>query len=169
MLVVEGRWLSDDAPLGFFITWTVYGSFLQGDRRWWTSRGKGSQSPEARLEQWHRERLKHDVILLDGEQRSLVSSECKRLCNYRRWKLWIVNSRTNHVHIVVTAPNYSGANVRNQLKANCTRVLREKYPVFVERPVWTVGGDWKCLNSEDDLEQAIVYAGEVQDRMGRGK
>ena len=27
-----------DDPLAYFITWTVYGTFLQGDERWWKAR-----------------------------------------------------------------------------------------------------------------------------------
>ncbi|WP_299460780.1 hypothetical protein [uncultured Gimesia sp.] len=40
-----------DQPLAYFITITVYGTFLQGDARWWRSRGKGSQFPQPFLEQ----------------------------------------------------------------------------------------------------------------------
>jgi len=58
----------------------------------------------------------------------------------------------------------AGRTVRDQLKANCTRGLRERDPIFIDRPVWTVGGDWQCINTAEDLEQAIAYAGEAQDR-----
>jgi hypothetical protein len=29
-----------------------------------------------------------------------------------------------------------------------------------------VGGDWQCINSEEELEQVILYANEGQDRKG---
>ena len=154
-------------PLGFFITWTVYGTFLQGDDRWWRRRGRGSQPPQPRLEEWHRNRLKHPVILLNHDQRQIVQAEIDLHCEYRQWRLWIANARTNHVHVVVTTPGYNGAKVRDQLKANCTRALRQHDQRFVDRPVWSVGGDWQCLATHDDLEQAILYAGEAQDRVDR--
>ena len=152
-------------PLGYFITWTVYGTFLQGDDRWWRKKREGSQRPQPRLEQWHRNRLKYDVVLLSDEQRQIVESEIRFHCGIRQWKLWIANPRTNHVHVVVTALGFQGAKVRDQLKANCTRALRARDKQFVERPIWTVGGDWQCLNTEEELEQAILYAGEAQDQM----
>lgn len=152
-----------DDPLAYFITWTVYGSFLQGDARWWSHHRKKTTSPQPRLERWHRDRLKHEVLLLTVEQRLLVETEIRRLCDFRGWHLWVANPRFNHVHVVVTAAQHSGKQVRDQMKANCTRVLRERYPAFVDRPVWTVGGDWKCINTEDGLEQAIQYASEVQE------
>jgi REP element-mobilizing transposase RayT len=155
--------MNSDDPLAFFITWTIYGTRLQGDARGWRLRGHGHQPPQPRLEQWHSERLKHPVILLSTEQRAIVEAECRRHCTYRNWRLWEVSARTNHVHVVVTAPNYSGKQVRDQLKANCTRGLRERWEVFRNRPVWAAAGDWECINSENDLEAVCMYVREGQD------
>ena len=152
-------------PLAYFITWTVYGTFLQGDSRWWRSKKKGTRPPQPRLEEWHRDRLRHDVILLSEQHRETVKSEIEDHCEFREWHLWIANPRTNHVHVVVTAQGYAGDVVRDQLKANCTRSLRQQDQRFVDRPVWTVRGDWQCVNTDEDLEQAIQYAGAAQDRM----
>ena len=159
----------NDDPLAYFITWTVYGTFLQGDPRWWRAKGKGSQPPQPLLERWHRDRLNHEVILLTERHRKLVELEIARLSEFRSWNLWVANARSNHVHVVVTAAKYSGKQVRDQIKANCTRVLRENDERFASRPVWTTGGDWKCINTEDDLQQAVLYAGELQERMDSGK
>ena len=125
----------NDDPLAYFITWTVYGTFLQGDARWWRAKRRGAQPPQPKLEQWHRDRLKHDVVLLTKNHRDEVDAEIARLSDYRGWKLWIANARTNHVHVVATARDHSGKQVRDQMKANCTRVLRESDPQFVDRPV----------------------------------
>lgn len=163
---------SNEAPLAYFVTWTVYGTFLQGDARWWRKKQKGEQhTRNPMLEQWHRDRLKHEVVLLNVHQREIVESEILRHCSHRDWKLWTANPRTNHVHVVVTAKGVSGRMVRDQLKANCTRGIREQYKLFVDRPIWTVGGDWQCINSEEEnseeeLEQVILYANEGRDRKG---
>ena len=157
--------MNSDDPLAFFITWTVYGTHLQGDERGWRQRRHGYQEPQPKLAQWQRDRLTHPVILLTPEQRLIVGTECQRHCDHRGWKLWAVNARSNHVHAVVTALGYSGTVVRDQLKANCTRGIREKWTVFRSRPVWTVGGDWECINSEEDLENVCKYVLDAQDRM----
>ena len=157
--------MNDDEPIAFFITWTVYGTFLQGDERGWRRRKKGNKDPQPKLASWRRERLKHTIELLGDTQQSVVEAEIERLAGYRGWHVWTKNARTNHVHAVVTASDYAGSTVRDKLKANCTRVLRERWPQFVDRPVWTTGGDWQCINSEDELEQVIVYVNEAQDRM----
>jgi REP element-mobilizing transposase RayT len=153
-------------PLAFFITWTVYGSYLQGDERGWRRRREGIQSPQPRLAEWRRERLKHDVIFLSPEERKVVAIECRRHCDHRGWHLWEVNARSNHVHVVVTAVGYSGKIVRDQLKANCTRGLRQQSERYCNRAVWTVGGDWESVNSDDDLEAVCLYVREAQDQIG---
>jgi len=158
-----------DEPVGYFITWTVYGTFLQGDARWWKKRNAGEQSPQPLLEQWHRDRLNHDVILLNEDHRKVVESEIANHCERRGWKLWLANPRTNHVHVVVTSPGYTGEKVRDQLKANCTRGIREIDKRFVGRPIWATKGDVRFLKNDESLERAIVYAGEAQDRKGLGK
>ena len=157
--------MNSDDPIAFFITWTVYGTYLQGDERGWRRRRKGGQTPQPRLAQWRRERLNYDILLLSLAHRAVVEEECHRHCDHRGWRLWTVNPRSNHVHAVVTAAGYSGKIVRDQLKANCTRGLREQWTEFCDRPVWSTGGDWECINSEDELETVCLYVSEVQDRM----
>lgn len=157
--------MHDDGPIAYFITWTVYGTFLQGDARGWRKRRKGHQLAQPRLAQWHRDRLNHQVLLLNGDQRVAVEEEIGRLADFRGWHVWARTARTNHVHVIVTAIGYAGKKVRDQIKANCTRVLRESWPVFRDRPVWTAGGDWQCVNTEEELEWLIQYVNEAQDRM----
>lgn len=158
--------MNSDDPIAFFITWTVYGTHLQGDERGWRRRQKGERPPQPRLAQWRRERLKHRVLLLSDAQRDVVEQECRGHCDHRNWHLWAVSARTNHVHAVATAADCSGKTIRDQLKANCTRGLREQWSVFCDRPVWTVGGDWECINNENDLETVCQYVNEAQDRAG---
>ena len=159
----------NDEPVAYFITWTVYGTFLQGDSRWWRKKDSGEQPPQPLLERWHRERLRHEVVLLNDEHRNVVVAEVKHHCGRRNWKLWGVNARTNHVHVVVTAKGFAGDKVRDQLKANCTRGVREIDSQFVDRPVWTTKGDVEFVQDESDLEKVIEYVAEAQDRMDLGK
>ena len=156
-------------PVGIFITWTVYGTFLQGDSRWWRRHHSSERPPQPLLEQWHRDRLNHQVILLNSKHCEVVQFEIENHSQRRRWKLWVAAVRSNHVHVVVTAPGYTGKKVRDQLKANCTRGLRKIDKRFVDRLIWTTKGDVQFLKTDDDLEKAITYASEAQHRMGRGK
>ena len=77
--------MNDDEPLAYFITWTIYGTFLQGDERGWRRRGRGPQRPRPRLAKWRRERLKYSIQLLDAAQRAAVEVEVERLAAFRSW------------------------------------------------------------------------------------
>lgn len=75
--------MNDDEPIAYFITWTVYGTFLQGDERGWRKRRKGEQIPQPKLAQWRRDRLKHSIELLNDDQRLAVEAEIERLAELR--------------------------------------------------------------------------------------
>jgi REP element-mobilizing transposase RayT len=155
--------MNNDEPLAYFITWTIYGTWLQGDQRGWRRYRGGYELPQPRLAQWRRDRLLYPVILLTTEHRRKVVEEIEAHCLRRGWHLWKVNPRTNHVHAVVSAHEVKGSKVRDQLKANCTRGVREIDSQFVDRPVWSRGGDWKCVNTQEGLDTVILYAGDAQD------
>ena len=83
-------------------------------------------------------------------------------CAFRNWILHAVDARTNHVHVVVSAPGYAPETVREQLKAWCTRKLKQQGRLD-RRDFWTEGGSLRWINSDDDLEAAIRYVLECQD------
>ena len=157
----------NSTPLGLFITWTAYGTFLPGDARGWKRRNAGLELAQPRLETWHRDRLCHDVILLDEAMQSIVADAIQEICCVRSWLLWATSARTNHVHVVVTAPEYDPKLVRDQLKAKATLELRRAFAIWKDRPVWTEKGDIEFLDSEFEIQQCVLYVTEAQDRKDR--
>ena len=104
-----------------------------------------------------------EAVLLRTHDRVMVETACQDHCHIRGWHLHSVSARTNHVHLVVAA-NEKPQTVRDQLKANCTRSLRQQRdPLDVER-TWSRGGDCQLLKNEADVEAAVLYVSEVQDR-----
>ena len=150
----------------YFITWTTYGTWVPGDARGWRKRGQWEQVPRPLLERWCREQMKGDTVLLSPADRETVEQACREHCQFRGWELLAVNARSNHVHVVVVA-NEAPKKVRDQLKANCTRCLRQQpVPLNVER-TWTRGGDVEILDTDDDIETVVTYVTEAQDRKDR--
>ncbi|GAA5510254.1 transposase [Novipirellula caenicola] len=154
-------------PLGLFITWTVYGTFLPGDARGWRHRSVGPQLAQPHLETWHRDRLGHDVILLEDSMQLVAEAAIYEICDVRPWSLWTTSARTNHVHVVITAPEYKPKVVRDQLKAKATMELRRTFAIWRDRPVWTGKGDIEFLHSESEIQQCVIYINEAQDRKHR--
>jgi REP element-mobilizing transposase RayT len=164
---VKGPTQMNTSPAALFITWTVYGTFLPGDSRGWSHRSDGQQLQRVLLEQWHRDRLAYPITTLDESMRLVGEAAIREICWVRSWYLWAVSVRSNHVHVLVTAPEYAPKLVRNQLKAKATRDLRAEFPIWDDRPIWSENGDIEFLDSEEDIEQCARYVSEAQDRMDR--
>jgi len=115
----------NETPLAYFLTWTCYGTWLPGDDRGWTKWHKEIMIPQPRLADWCRGQMAETPIFLDQAQREIVEATIGEHCAIRGWHLHAVNCRSNHCHCVVTAPDYNGEQVRDQLKSWCTRKLKE--------------------------------------------
>lgn len=152
----------------YFITWTTYGAWLPGDGRGWRKWKSGEQQPRPLLEAWCRERMKESPVLLNPSQREKVETVCRQHAEIRGWELHAVSARSNHIHIAVTA-DAAPEKVRDQFKANATRVLRQPPDAITNEKVWTRGGDVQIVDSDDGLEQVVLYINEAQYRMERGK
>lgn len=152
--------------VAYFITWTTYGTWLPGDARGWRKRHAGEQTSQPLLEKWCRGRMTGETVLLSQHQRCQVANACHSHAKVRGWVLHAINARSNHVHLVVSANNAPEI-VRDEFKANATRVLRQDASALVYQRVWTRGGNCEVINGENDLEQVVQYVIEAQDRMGR--
>ena len=103
------------------------------------------------------------ALTLDPEQRRIVEDTIADHCRVRGWHLHGVNARTQHVHVVVTAPQRHPEVVMDQFKAWCTRRLKELERSHrpAERAFqqnwWTQGGSKRWLNDEKSLLEAIRY------------
>lgn len=157
---------SGSFPLALFLTWTTYGTWLPGDPRGWRKWKRGERPPQPLLEDWCRDRMKEQPVVLTHEQRDAVERVIVEHAAIRGWLLHAVSVRSNHVHVVVSA-NAEPKKVRDQFKANATRVLRALPEPITNEKIWTRGGDIEFIDTEDDLEQVILYVTEAQDRMDR--
>jgi len=151
----------------YFITWTTYGTWLLRDRRGWRKANKGEQQPQPFLEKWCRKQLNERPVLLNEIQRNKVETICYEHAKIRSWMIHGISVRTNHIHVVVTADT-APKNVRDQFKANATRVLRQEPEPVMNSKIWTRGGDIEFIDDvEDNLDRVIFYINEAQDRKGR--
>lgn len=150
----------------YFITWTTYGTWLPGDARGWRHTTKGDQRPQPRLEAWCQNRMSEKLVTLTASQRAKVETVCHQHAGIRGWHLHAVNARSNHVHLVITA-DQKPETVRDQFKANATRVLRQGTDAIANEKVWTRGGDCEVIDGEENLERVVMYVLEAQDRKDR--
>ena len=120
-------------PIAYFITWTCYGTWLPGDERGWVdAKQPGILSADPARRSKSQILMTEDPCVLSQHQRQVVEQTIAKHCEIRSWELRALNVRTNHVHVVVSA-NATAETVMEQLKAWCTRKLKEQQRVFSER------------------------------------
>ncbi len=155
-------------PLAYFLTWTTYGSWLPGDERGWVAKPGQLQVPDATRQEAAQRRMTESALTLDPEQRRIVEDTIAKHCRIRGWYLHAVNCRTQHVHVVVTAPKRHPKVVMDQFKAWCTRHLKDLERArnvaaeSIRQNWWTQGGSKRWLNNEKSLREAIQYVIEGQ-------
>ncbi len=154
--------------IAFFHTWTTYGTWLPGDERCWFKRGRGLQLPDPRREFEAALLMTEDALVLDEEQRRIVEATVADHCRIRHWELHVVNCRTNHVHVVVTADRKI-EEVRQQFQAWCSRKLKEHQrarcgpnAASMREQWWTERGWDLYLDDEECLAGAVEYVSEGQ-------
>ena len=172
-------------PLAFLLTWTTYGTWLPGDRRGWVDKPGKFREPDLRFTESNRARMTETALILNDTQRQIVETTILAHCNIRNCTLHAINCRTNHVHVVVTAPQRAPDDVMNEFKSWCTRKLKQQSQEQTQRPRkpeapakgptdsqptaprirqkwWTQRGSKRLLFDESGLEAAVKYTLDAQ-------
>ena len=156
------RSFNADEPIAYFITWTTYGTWLPGDERGWHRENvPGVQSGDSTRKHAAQLRMTDSAFVMSDLHRSIVEQTIRRHCEIRNWWPHAINPRTNHVHVVVSAPSYNPKIVREQFQAWCTRMLKRVVQDRVH--FWTEGGSERYVNNETELERVVQYVLEAQD------
>ena len=156
----------DRFPLGYLITFRAHGTWLHGDSRGSVDRfrncyGTPRIPADVRWERYNERILKLTPVKLDSQRRALINGAIEETCNIRRWKLWTQNVRTNHVHVVVSAP-CDPEIVLRALKANTTRKMSEAGCWQSNHTPWARKGSKRWLWTHDQLRSAIKYVRDGQ-------
>ena len=148
-------------PIAYLITFRSYGTWMHGDERGSIDRHhRGYDTPalppSLRREEIEGRWLKQPPVIFDLRQRRAIERGIKETCQFRKWNLWTVNVRTNHVHCVLTA-HFSAKRVMAALKANATRTMRDAGCWQTTASPWSRGGSTKYIWTDEELRNAIAY------------
>jgi REP element-mobilizing transposase RayT len=154
-------WNDDETPLAFFISFRCYGTWLHGDRRGSVDRFHNRYSTPflPKNESWrnyNEKQLKTTPLKLRARHRKSVLHAIKETCRIRKWRLYALSVRTNHVHSVVWA-NKKPEQILGAFKANATRQLREDGLWPHPFSPWADKGSKRWLWTEQSLIEAIDY------------
>ena len=105
------------------ITFRAFGTWLHGDLRGSVDRfhnryGSPLIPPNQRWRHYNERALKRPPVKSTARRPAAIETAIRETCKTRKWRLWAINARTNHVHSVVTA-NRNADIVLNAFKGQC--------------------------------------------------
>jgi REP element-mobilizing transposase RayT len=147
--------------LGYLLTWTTYGTWLPGDARGWVNRhrnhGEVVDGPNPALEAHARSLMKRPCTILDKVQRECVEQAIRAACLQEGWHVHALAVRSNHVHVVVSAPDARPGKVMGIFKRQASKGLASAGMQPMGHGFWTRYGSHRVLNSEQSLQGAVRY------------
>ena len=155
-------WNDTDTPLAYFISFRSYGTWLHGDKRGSIDRFHNRyRSPylprnDSRWD-YNKNQLKTKPLILKAKHRKAIKKAVRESCSIRKWSLYALNARSNHIHVVVAASNKKPELVLGTFKANATRQLRENGLWPHPFSPWADGGSKRRLWNDQSLAKAIDY------------
>jgi len=135
------------------LTWTAYGSWLQGDRRKYVKNGQMLDSNPS-LERKNKENMKYPKVSLNAAQREIIEKAIIEKSAGLNQKIYVIAVRRNHIHLVTDCNFISAASAVSHYK-NVAR-LAMKSNGFVGR-LWTKGFSVRYCFDEDQLNKVIQY------------
>jgi REP element-mobilizing transposase RayT len=155
-------WNDTDTPLAYFISFRSYGTWLHGDNRGSIDRFHNRyRSPylpgNKSWRNYNRNQLKTKPLRLRSRHRKAIKLAIRETCSIRKWSLYALNVRSNHIHVVVAASNKKPELVLGAFKANATRQLRENGLWLHPFTPWADGGSKRRLWNEESVAAAIDY------------
>ncbi len=144
--------------LGYMVTWTTYGSWLQGDRRGYVKDGRILPG-DKEIEQANRRFQKSTTTNLNSQQRDIVRQaildEAKRIGH----KIEALAVCESHVHLVAHPCKESIEEIVSRYK-NISMFALHKH--IKAGRIWTHGFDKRFCFNQDSLNKRIEYVNKHQ-------
>ncbi len=135
------------------LTWTTYGSWLQGDRRKYVKNGRILE-PNPSLERNNKANMKYPKVLLNPAQKEYIEKAIKEKSAELNQKIYAFAIGAGHIHLVTDCNFISAASAVSHYK-NAARLVMERSG-FVGR-LWTKGFSVRYCFDENQLNNIIQY------------
>ena len=99
--------------------------------------------------------MREPPVLLGDAMRKVVAETIHAAALHHCWSIHALNVRSNHVHIVISAPDQDAGYVMRILKGRSSLALSAIEPR--RRMWWTRQGSKKRVYSDASLEAAVRY------------
>jgi REP element-mobilizing transposase RayT len=139
--------------IGYMLTWTTYGTWLQGDKRGYVKNGV-ILSANQKLQTANRNNQKHPSIKLNTNLMLIVKNVIEKEAERIGQKIYAIAVCSNHVHLVLQKTTEKIENAVARYKNKSTYALRA---IGIEGKIWTRGYNKKFLYNTNELDSVIQY------------
>jgi REP element-mobilizing transposase RayT len=139
--------------IGYMITWTTYGSWLQGDKRGFVKNGRIRPANKA-LEDCITEHLKKQPVRLSPKDRTVVQKAILEKAHQLNHKICALCVASNHVHIVA---EYIPVPIGGVVKLYKNAAIAALRAIGFSGRIWTKGFDKRYCFDERSLTQRARY------------
>jgi len=139
--------------IAYMVTWTTYGTWLQGDKRKYVKNGRILPAND-KLTAANRKQQKFQTIRLSPKQRQIVEKAIIQEAQRINQKILAMTVCSNHIHIVAKVSEKSIEQAVHGYKYSATSALRD---CTVQNRIWSRGFDKKFCFTEKEIKQKIRY------------
>ena len=139
--------------IGYMLTWTTYGTWLQGDERGYVKNGRVLGRNES-LRGANRKAQKGATVRLSKAEREVVRAAILQESEALSQEVYAVAVCSDHVHIMLGCIGESIGKVAGRYKKAGTTALRN---MGLQGRVWTKGYDKRFCFYEKSLKNRIAY------------
>lgn len=135
------------------LTWTTYGTWLQGDKRGWVKNGR-TYGPLESLENANRQIMMQDSFKLDKVQRQIAADAIVQKAAEIEQRIHALAVCSNHVHIVVDCVPIEIGKIASYYKNAAKFALKDD---GFEGKLWTKGFDKRYCDDAVDIGEKVKY------------
>ena len=139
--------------IGYMITWTTYGSWLQGDNRRYVKNGRILPRND-KIKSANQKQQKSQTVKLNANQRQIAEKTILQEAQRINQKIFALVVCSNHVHIVAEVSAEPIEQAVHRYKYSATLALRK---CGVQNKVWSKGFDKRFCFTDEELEHKIKY------------
>ena len=139
--------------IAYMVTWTTYGSWLQGDKRGYVKNGEILNKDKS-LQEKCRKMMKSHELKLNRRQQQIAKNAIIDKANSISQAVYAIAVCSNHVHLILENTKMPIGMTVSQYK-NAARIAIKKEGV--DSKLWTRGFDKRYCFDEVELENKIGY------------
>jgi REP element-mobilizing transposase RayT len=139
--------------VGYMITWTTYGTWLQGEKKGYVKNGE-VRGENIAIKKDCEKKLEHETVRLGRREKEIVREAIIEAAKRFKQKILAIAVHSNHIHIVCEYIDVPIGIIAGHYK-NAGRVALQQNG-FQGR-VWTTGYDKRFCFSNKELNARIAY------------